>query len=72
MGAEQAGLRADAEKGQERMRSFRWVLMRHHGSNHRALVLRLESDPRGVKCYVKARKMLAGPAEGEDRGRRHL
>ena len=72
MGAGKAGLRTDAEKGQERMRSCRWALMHHHGSNHRALVLRLESDPRGVKCYVKARKMLAGPAEGEDRGGRHL
>ena len=32
--------------------------MRRHDNNHRVLVLRLETDPRGVKRYVKAQKTL--------------
>jgi hypothetical protein len=35
--------------------------MRHHDSNHRALILRLETDPQGVKAYVKARKTIPEP-----------
>ena len=44
-----------------RVRSCYWVAMRHHDSDHRALILRVEADPAGVKRYDKARRTLPAP-----------
>ena len=35
--------------------------MRHHDSDHQALVLRVELDPAGVKRYDKTRRTLPAP-----------
>ena len=35
--------------------------MLHHDSDHRALILRLEADPAGVKRYDKTRRTLPAP-----------
>ena len=49
------------EKDRRRLRSCRWLLVRHHDSDHHALVLRIQSNPKGVKRYVKARTTLPVP-----------
>ena len=38
--------------------SCRWVAMRHHNSDHRALVVRVETELAGVKRYKKDRRTL--------------
>ena len=43
------------------MRSCRWVAMGHHGSDNRMLVLRVETNPAGVKLYEKDRRTLPVP-----------
>ena len=48
-------------RDRRRVRSCRWVAMRHHDSDHRALILRVESDPAGVKRYDKARRTPPAP-----------
>ena len=48
-------------RDQRRVRSCHWVAMRHHDIDHRALVLRVELDPAGVKRYDKARRPLPAP-----------
>merc|ERR1711966_529919 len=35
-------------RDRRRVRSCRWVAMRHHDSDHRALILRVEADPAGA------------------------
>ena len=57
-----------------RVHSCRWVAMRHHDSDHRALVPRVEADLAGVKRYDRERHNLPPPpspplptrAEGRD------
>ena len=43
------------------VRSCHWAAMRHHESDHRALVMRVESDLAGVKHYDKARRTFPAP-----------
>ena len=74
MGAGQAQVRAGAEGAQgeaAELRSCRWLLMRYHDSDHRAFVLRLETDPQGVKQYFKVCRTLPEtnrPKEKAERG----
>ena len=48
-------------RDRRRVRSCRWLLVRHHDSDHRALVLRVETDEKGVQRYDKARRTLPAP-----------
>ena len=56
-------------RDQRRVQSFRWVAMRHHDSDYRALVMRVETDPEGVKRYEKDRRTPPSPLLALARGR---
>ena len=54
------------DRDRRRVKRCRWILPRHHDSDHRALVVQIKARPGGVRQYIQERKTLpvAPPPRG--------